>query len=326
MMSVHPSIILADTVRYDSFNANSVTQYYLIDEHDDEFIMDLTGTHYKVTLNKPDEAQTLERIRAQFKALLKIKRKNKEQLILLGKLRSFIKACREMLKTEYEGHLRKTNLWELLPFFDEDIFMVSPLYYFENDFKENAYVPEMVNNFTDKDVLLCLGQEVEQLLAFSHTASPDVDCDFIKIPLWDFPTFSGTTYEKMKHSRTDLQPAFAPFKEQLDLIQKYIHDITFAKDNIFQLKNYCQEKLQPFIHPIQHAIDKSLYLAQQRNKFDKNIGIQLNLGIASTETVINFYEKAGVIQAYVSSEIKHQLSKYMKVNTSYVFIYYEAHT
>ena len=79
-------------------------------------------------------------------------------------------------------------------------------------------------------------------------------CDFIKIPLWDFPMFDGITFNQMKYTIGDLKPSLVPFNAQLKELSEQIFTIPFTSENQDEIKQLCSDKLNQFVKPVQQTI------------------------------------------------------------------------
>ncbi len=327
LLSFHPNILLADSVMYDSVAANDLINYLLYDVLDDEMILRMAAAYFRNDKEYPGRSDTLEMFAARLKQLSKVKHKSKEALVLIGKTKMLAKESKKLLKSATEEHLAKENLLELVPFIEPEILKLKAVNYFENDGKENYYVKHIINDITDKDSIFCLEQNVEKLYRFCSLDSNDIkSCDFIKIPLWNLPMMADITYDKLRHSRDNLSTVLSPFKKQCKELREQLSVIPFANENTDSLTQLCIQHLNHHIAPVQKAIDESLYLSQQRNKFAGQIGMKFCLGIASTHFPLDYYEKNQVIVPYVVSEIKQQLSRQTDKIATCVFAYYEIHT
>lgn len=324
VLSFHPSVLIADVVHFDCLWAGDIYCYLEIDKHSDEMVFRLTSIHYKNDEATNDLSKNLEKYANDLKALLKIKHKTKEQLVLLGQYRGMAKKTRDFLKEIYEHHLLKRNLLVLAPFANEKVIEIGKDHFFEERKKENLYIKELKDAITKHETLLCLDEGIEKLFGFCLFTEIELGFnDFIKVPMWDFPQFVGITYEQMKHTKDNLQSVLEPFKIQLENLADQLMKISYSPDNLKQIKQLLNENLMHHKTAVQHSINESLYLIQQRNRFDNNNNLKFCFGICSTETLVNYYEKNEVLFPYVATELKQQLSRHIDLNGTCIFSYYE---
>ena len=236
------------------------------------------------------------------------------------------------LKKEFKQHLRDNinetyefnKIQECVPFNKEGIFIMKSFDYSQKDNKEHVLISEITKVLINRLEIMAFHESVEQM--YSHVDYNEMETDmidFIKIPLWDMPFLDELTYKQLKYTRNDLQPAMAPFKIQLQEFWDEIVTIQFVDENMEQLKHLCQSKLQPFVQPIQQAINESLYISQIRNKSENNNKLTMCLGITSADKLIQYYEKVETILPYVASEIKQQVSRYMDLKAAQMFVYFK---
>jgi hypothetical protein len=321
LLSYQPNILIADSIMYDSMSANDMINLPLLDKYDDVAIFKLATAYYH---NDAKKCADLEKCHYDLKYLSKLKHKNKDILVLEGKFKLLAKATRKILKTANEEHLASQNLLEMMTFAEEGILILNALNYFENDGKENFYIKQFITNIKDREAFFCLDQNVEEMHSFITLESNDYEsCDFIKIPLLKFPILADLSYDKLKHTRDNLAAILLPFKNQCKELNEKLAEISFAKENLKEIAQWCNESIANNIIPVQKAIDDSLYISQQRNKTSGQNEMQLCMGVASTMFPVNYYEKNGIFAPYITSEIQKQLDRQMDVNSSGLFVYYK---
>jgi hypothetical protein len=313
--------LIADSIMYDSMSANDMINLLLLDKYDDVAIFKLATAFFRDDAKK---CESLEKFHYDLKYLSKLKHKNRDVLVLEGKLKLLAKETRKLLKTANEEHLASQNLLEMMKFAEAGILILNAINYFENDGKENYYIKQFIINIKDRETCFCIDQNVEEKNRFITLESNDYEsCDFIKIPLWKFPILADLSYDKLKHTRDNLVAALQPFKNQCKELNEKLAEISFAKENLKEITQWCKESIANNIVPVQSAIDDSLYISQQRNKTSGQNEMQLCMGVSSTMFPVDYYEKNKIFAPYITSEIQKQLSRQMDVNSSGLFVYYK---
>ncbi len=326
LLCFHPNILIAEIAKLDSVSGNEILSYHATDEFSDDEILLLAEVIHNRNLKTGDKPFPYERYSKRLKELSNEKRKSKEHLVLLGKYKKLVQQSKVMIKLIDEAVLKNKNLFDLLPFVQENILKPKMVNFAEEDELENLYIKDMIEDINNKDNIFCLDYGIEKLFSFNSLITEnEILCDFIKIPLWNFPSFKEITYDKMKYTRDELLPILSSFKLQLiELIGK-LNEISFVDENMNLVNQLCIENINHHISPIQTKIDESLYLMQQKSKYPDLPHVKFCLGIASTHLLIDYYEKNEVLIPYVASEIKQQLSRQIDLNRACVFCYYEIH-
>jgi len=324
LLSFHPNILLADIAKFDSISGNDILGSISIDQFPDDGILQLAEVIYNKNLKPGGKPFLYESYSKRLKELSKEKRKSKEHLVLLGKYKKLVKEAKDLVKVVDSDIHRRRNLLELLPFAQEHILKAKMVNFIEEDELENLYIKGIIEDINDRESIFCLDYGIEKMFSYNSVDSTEEQMyDFIKIPMWNFPSFTEITYDKMKYTRDELVPILSSFKLQLlELIGK-LNEITFSKENISLISQLCVENINHHISPVQAKIDESLFLIQQKNKYPNLQHVKFCLGIASTHLLIDYYEKSEVLIPYVASEIKQQLSRQIDLNRTCVFSYYE---
>jgi len=321
-LSFHPSLIIADSAKFDSPFANDIAQYILYEIYNDELLLRLASTYFKE--KKPENAASLLLFADSLKSLSKVKHKDKKMVIMINRYKTVAKKMKEMLKNETKNYLIAHNLFELLDFTDNEILRLRPINFFEDDGKENYYIKEILDELHEPDNFYCFDINIEKLFKFSYLESPaNEQFDFIKIPMWIFPSFAEITFDKMKYTRQDFAPTLTLFRKQLIELNTQLREISFSKDAYNMIKQLCTEKIKHHISPIQTKIDESLFMMQQKNKYPNLPHLKFHLAISSTQTLIDYYDKTGVLHPYVANEIKQQFCRHADITRTCVFAYYD---
>lgn len=255
----------------------------------------------------------------------KIKRqkfKDRNALNLIGLQKGFVNRMRTSLKEHYERRLSTFKITELIGYGKEDCWIIKfPLLNIKEN-QEDVYIPALIETIIENEYIMGFDSIVEQL--FTHIdidASRSSPCDFIKIPLWDFPLLEGIKFNQMKYTRKDLNQALQEFSKHFDELSKQLFQILFTAENQAEIVSLCRQKIVANGKPVQQAIDKSLYISQTRNQTPPNTGMKFHLGITSAENLVDYYEKSEMIEAYVASEIKEQLRRHVNLKATCIFTY-----
>ncbi len=257
------------------------------------------------------------------------KEKNKKQRnprfqYLLGYSKSGIKILKRGLRKNQVEFMEHNHIAELKPFIDEKIWFVQAKDFLSDSKKEDVFIKPITESITIRECIFGIDSKIKALFPFTTLDSTDVkDFDFIKIPLWDIPFTDGFSFEKLKYTREDLQAALLPFKANLNKLSEALFSICFIPENIQQIKQLCNEKLSDHIAPVQQSIYESLYIQQLLNQNPQIPKLKLCMGIASAETILNYFEKTKLVLPYVISEIKQQAVRFVDLKASYVFTYME---
>jgi len=324
ILSFHPNILLFDFAKFDSMGANHMISYLITDEFPVLQTLQLAVNYYKRHPVLCHYVDSIQGFIQNLKELSKEKHKSKEQLVLIGRIKNVAKASIVHNKYIDKITLVNNNLFELIQFSEEDILKLSTLNYFEEEGKENLYIQELIGDINNCQNMFCLEQGIEKLFRYQPLETiNDSGYNFIKIPLWDFPSFAEITYDKMNYAREQLKPALVPFKKQLIELNEKLSEIYFTAENFTRITQLYTESINPLIAPVQTQIDESLYLMQQKSKYPDKPHVKFCLGLAPTLLLIDYYEKNDVLIPYVASEIKQQLSRQIDLNRTCVFSYYE---
>ncbi len=277
--------------------------------------------------NDPPSSQLIKKCIETYQQIKKVnslKHKTKDILTAIGIFKKTIGILRKNLINHKFELFKHNAIIELQPFIDEDIWHLVLFDYEYKDNKEYVLISKILKTLTERDFIFCLDHSLDDLLGFSvYDSIENSLCDFIKIPLWDFPMLHGLNFAQLKYTRDNLQPALIPYNLKLKELSEEIFNMPFTIENQTQLKQICKDKLEHLIQPIQESIDNSLYIMQVKNKLGFKPHIKFCLGITSAETLINYYEKTETVLPYVADEIKIQTARHIDLKSSYVFCYFQ---
>ncbi len=265
-----------------------------------------------------------EQIFLEIKKTKNQKRKDRLTMDRHAYIRTGIVHLRKECKRIQNNFFLKNDITGLKPFINEKVWQF-PFFDFLSDLKkEDVFILPIKDVFTKQESFLGIDSIIETLFPYTTFDSNEKgNFDFIKIPLWDIPFAKGMSFERLKYTRADLQPVVLPFKANLNKLSEALFPICFIPENIQQIKQLCNEKLSDHIAPVQQSIYESLYIQQLLNQNPQIPKLKLCMGIASAETLINYYEKTKLVLPYVVTEIKQQSGRFIDLKASYVFTYLE---
>ncbi len=321
-----PNLLMADTVCCDSFISGLILMIELNEKIPDEDIIRLFDQQFKDIEETRGDIEHVKRILPDVKNLKKIKHKDKNVLACLGLYNSHIRDFRRLLKFTYTDISKKLHLFEIIPFYDKKVFMLS---YGENDkagINEKKFLTKIADALIYRQKTFSLTNHIETFFPFQTITSPETDdCGFIKMPLWKFPFIVNTPFEHINYTREQLQPVLQAFKGHLKELQTEFFGIDFVPENFHQIEQYIIEKMIPLISPVQDAIDDNIYLSKLKNNSPENSGLVFCLGISSAETIVNYYEKNEIIEAFEANEINLRIARHIDLKSTYIFTYFEVH-
>ncbi|MEI8204415.1 MAG: hypothetical protein WCH34_15440 [Bacteroidota bacterium] len=319
---VYCNILISDVSIYFSLISQAIKRYRIIPSLKENEVI---RYFFQMAKRKEDFTQTVKDIQRWqdiYKKALKVSHKGKNELFIINYFKSMVNDIRDVIESDAKILLEEHNLSELLTFVDDRILEISPLEFEQSEKQEDLYLGVIVKALVKRDYVFFLDPIVDELFSHHNIESKNIDdCDFIKLPLWDFPQFIDITYQQMKYTRDQLQDVLKPFKTDLKELLEKLLPFPFNQENLPEIKQLCLEQISKHINPIQNAMDESIYISKQKNKFANDYTLTYCLGISSAQMLIDFYEKAQIVLPYVASEIKQQVSRHLDLNTSFVFAY-----
>ncbi len=320
---VLPSTLLAELFIMINPIAHEIKIFLNIDTLRDLEVLALLKHHFRKT---PEHVAMMDQAiqdEIDMQKLIRSKPKDKDSLVLIGRHRALKNKFRETLKKATTGRLEFMQLMELLPFEKEKCWSLHhSLGEYAAD-EENKYIYTVTNVILQHRVLMCYHSIVEELLPYLELGSvADTSFDFIKIPMWKFPWMPAIKFNQIKYTQQGLKKPMQEFTVHLDELTNQLFKIPFIADNHDEIMTLCREKIVANLEPVQKTIDESLYLIHYRNQTPPDVGIKFHLGIASAASLIDYYEKAEIIQPYVATEIKHRLSREINLQSTCIFSYF----
>ncbi len=255
-----------------------------------------------------------------------VKHKTKPMIRQIAYHKSVVNNFKQELIFHRNVLLEHNKVTELMPFIDEDIWKLTLIDFENKTNQQDVLISEISNTLSKRENIFSFDKSIDKLFTFTLFDSMEIAaCDFIKIPLWDFPFLESLKYLQLKYTRDDLKACIKPFHSQLKELMEEIFPISFVIENQLQLKQLIKSKLHPLIDSIQQSINESLYVSQTKNSLPKNTGLKFCAGIASAETMINYFKETQTVLPYVADEIKQQTGRHINLKASYVFTYFEVH-
>ena len=250
------------------------------------------------------------------------KQKSKNDLKTIATYKIAVKEIRTLLKLHYEKRLKHWHLFELYAFYFEKKWTCYYPITIQKSSDENIYIGILEEIIAECNIQLFFNSIAEQFFTQSDVHSDnDKYADFLSYPLWNFPVFDTMQSKHYEYTFNDINPLIKPFHDQFAQLKDKLFKTYYTPENLVAIKQMCRENLQPHIATIQQAIDDSLYISQLRNQTKGDTGLQFCLGITSAENLVNYYEKAEIIQPYVAAETKDRLSRHIDLKAGSVFCY-----
>ncbi len=292
----------------------------------DEQLLAYNLSLYKNNKKSVEEFESVGQFLKSAKKVKKIKLKSKEGLYVFNRYMTGIKLMKNSMTFVHKGFVKFHQLEELYPFVGDGIWQVPFVDYINDPKKEDVFIQPICEKMQQRDNLFVLDEKLEDFYLHSILEAPEnTACDFIKIPLWEIQLAKELTYNQIKYTRDDLQPALLPFKTNLKELSEALIGINFLPENMARIKQLCGEKLLEHIAPVQQSLNDSLYLSHLRNQSAENTDSKLFLGIASAEMLLNYFDKIKLVQPYVISEIKQRLARHFDLKASCIFSYLQIH-
>ncbi len=323
-LGLFPHLLLTEKVKYCSKTSGELIIYLDFEHLNDEMLISSALHFFAGNIEVTDLANQLLNYLPQYKRFSLQKHKDRNAVIFMGRYKSRMNEIKNLVKKNQIFRLEQLKITELLPFDKDDVWeLIFPSINSDPD-QEETIIQQIATALIDRDYILSFDIMVEELFGFTL---PDVtelkNFEFIKIPLWDFPCFEGMKYPQMKYTRDDLQPALYSFNVQLDKLSKLLLEIPFSNKTAGKIKQMLNETIGEQWEPIQKKINESLYLIQARNQFSSARGSKFCLGIASNETLVDYYERAKIIEPYIANEIKQRVGRHCDLKSSNLFCYNE---
>ncbi len=320
--NLYAYMLLCDHMKYDS-----VTSSMLLFQEEVEYTK-----HYKLLFMMFENWYPTEGglkiaaiLRANLDMHLKLSRmkiRGKNELVLIGRYNALLSQVRKMLKKVYDDWFIKNRL-EVLPSFGLEASLILAMsFYVDDDNKESAILSEIVKTILEKKAIISLDATMESKFSFvDYHDFSNPKADFIKFHVCDLPPIIGLSFEQMKHIKSELKVALNDLTTQMNELQEKYNVIDFNKDNLKEVIDLGKQHIEPCLKPLKQAVEESLYLSKLRGEFSPDNILRFSLGVTSIETLVDFYEQSRVIEPYVASEMKQQISRNISLNSPILFCY-----
>ena len=273
--------------------------------------------------------QAMKEFEVMYKLMKKtkaIKHKDKQTLMVLGCYQQAFIDLRRGIIWQLEESLKILKVKNLQPFIMEKIWNIANTNIFSETNKEDEYIQLICDSILHRKDFMGFDEILtEKFAGATFDNAVDIDCNFIKIPLWDVLVDEGMASDKIKYTRSDLQTAMKPFKARLNELKEELNTIQFVTENLEEIEKLCKEKILEHVMPVQQAIDNSIYLSHQRNQSQDDTRSKLYLGISSSGMLIDYLEAFEIIAPYVASEVRNRLAKQMDLESTRLFFYQQVH-
>lgn len=316
------NIFIADEVMHASPVALMLLNYIYLPEYKDDLIIEEFRHQYKPDEGDNRMADKMKEMQRLLKSIPKQRQHTKEYLFHKGSFQKLVRLAKDVLKADKEEFLSSHSLLEVVPFRKEKVLKLFPMDRGPEE-KENVYIEDISYSMTMKETYLCVDEVIENLFNYKvlHAKTKGTP-DFIKIPLWEFPFLIGLNYEQLKYTRDNLTTALVPFKEQLSELSGKLNSIPYSKESIGQIEQLYKDSVTPTVGSVQQHIDESLYLCKSKSLLPNKIRLSYCLGIASSKTLIDYYEKTKIVLPYVANEIRERVERHNDLNISHIFTYF----
>jgi hypothetical protein len=260
----------------------------------------------------------LEKFYEQYLSIKKIKRKSREQLILLKQGERLINTYEKILLDNNDKILQNLKVSELKPFFwnhDENI--IIPTAVSDNDPRPKEersinYFETLSVMLTDDDVLPILDD------SFIHD---DNDIDFCTEKLLSVPAPESLKESQIRIIRNDFREKFNCFdgyeEYKQNLKEKPYAEYIIQKDGTES--PICEEmEVNP---EFQKSVDENIYIEQLRQNSTDGIEYSLFLGVTSFEDIVRTYHYLGILSDEDTLYVKEHLSNKVNLKNSTPFLY-----
>ncbi len=319
-------IFIADTVTLTTRDVDTIMFAIDIEAMSDEMAV-AVGKHW---LRGNDEFKAMMLVLEETLPIMKkrraMKHKDKHALYALGSFKQALIDLRRGINLQMEGSMRFNKVITLRLFIEEKIWNIANTNIFSETNKEDEYIQLICDSILNRKDFMGFDEIlIEKFAGATFDNAVDIDCNFIKIPLWDVPVDEGMPVDKIKYTRSDLQTAMKPFKAHLNELKEELNGIQFVTENLVEIEKLCEEKILEYVTPVQQAIDNSIYLSHQRNQSQDDTRSKLYLGISSSDMLIDYLEAFEIIAPYVASEVRDRLAKQMDLESTRLFFYQQVH-
>jgi|WetSurMetagenome_2_1015567.scaffolds.fasta_scaffold286784_1 hypothetical protein len=320
--SMYVTSLLADKILVRSYLSDEFIAFISQDILDDIFIIRSLKTLYR---DQPDFVEQLERteqLMIDNKEIANRKRKNKLELLAIGKAHSMMAFLRKTFRTCLDNRMKHFKMMELLPFIQNKIWEINLSLNSLDENREDPYIPELTETLSTHEFILSLDAVVEEIFTFEcYYAEDNNTSDFIKIPLWKFPIFADITYPHLIYTRDMLKTVLYEFNDKLKQLSGQLLQLQYVPENRAEIKRLCYDQLNGLQQPVQQAIDESIYLSRLINSTSVNSSLTFCLGITSIENIVNYFGKTEMVEPYVVTQINQQLGRQIDVKSTFIFSY-----
>lgn len=324
---LQPSMLIADNMLIDCLSSPNLKISYDMPSWGEDMYFKAAELFF---IDDPDMLAKVQQIEAALptiKIIRKLKHLDKKAIATMHAYKKVMEQLKNSVKIAQENIMRKSGLSPLTPFIEKGNLEILVMQFFDDVLKEDPIISLMIKAIIDKDSFLLLTNNIEINFSFTTFDSEETGTfDFIKIPLWTIPPILTLTHEQMVYTRENLKPFLDPFKADMLLLREQISDLNLSEENLRKIKQLCNERMIHHIASVQQAWDESIYVSKLKNQITQKVGITFCLGIASVETMLNYYDVKDIVEPYVVNELKEQLERHIDLKACQVFMYCEPYT
>ncbi|MEI8204524.1 MAG: hypothetical protein WCH34_15995 [Bacteroidota bacterium] len=321
-ITIYPNLFIADTLFLDSVAAHAMLNYLNVDNFSYELIIDGYEEVHKDDPKFAGNIANARRYLPTHRKYLQMKHKSKEVVRWLNQSTNFFRIASNHVKIFHQNYLEHYSCFTLLPFVEDDIIDVDPSDFNTLDSMDHVFLQRISDSIIGQSDTLSLDMKIEELFSYVPLMSNTHEfADIMTFPLVDFPKMSQLNYAQIKYTRDNFKPALAPFKNDFKSLANELINIPFTADNSIKIKQLCEDKLAHHKEILQKSLDESLYIVKLNHEFPLEAKQEFHIGVASINTVVDFYEKTEIVQPYMASEIKYQIARKLDLNSSYLFSY-----
>jgi hypothetical protein len=216
----------------------------------------------------------------------------------------------------------------MLPFIDEEVFVPMEGTDFLNDSEgDDPMIKDIIESFTHYEENLVFDQLIESLVPFKRmdkeagTNESVEEPYFVSMPLFEFPYIIDINYPQLAHIRGELMQALEVFHDDFENSNTELRSMLYKTDKE-KIQHYLHKFISPHLEEIQKAIDKNVYIQQEKNRYRSDQRIKVMMGVTSYENQIRLLEKEEIIQPYIADSIIEKLAKNFDVRCCTPFIYH----
>jgi hypothetical protein len=249
------------------------------------------------------------------------KLRNKNELILLGRLEKDLKNIRGEVQRGSDNFIATNKLESMVGFVEDKSILIND---WSNEDNFNMLKLPMFMDFSSGDILHILTMDTKPNLADFKDRNTEPMTD---LGLWYsnhlcyLPSLESLSYSQMKIIRNE-------FKEKLGQVNKMIIDMQAEfKEIVLTLKNLNNvgirfDELSDQIQPVFHeAVEQNIYFQQIENSASEKKYFELNIAFTTLQNILSYYRQIHVVSEIEETMLMEKIAQNSNVNTCCVFMY-----